>query len=77
MKNIKESKYFNRTDSNITALIEADKRVIENIRIKMKMLHERLNSTKEELEELKKIMEYREKNNIHVENNLKLMESKS
>lgn len=77
MKNIKESKYFNRTDSNITALIEADKRVIENIRIKMKILHERLNSTKEELEELKKIMEYREKKHIHVENNLKLMESKS
>ena len=77
MKNIKESKYFNRTDSNITALIEADKRVIENIRIKMKMLHERLNSTKEELEELKEIMEYREKKHIHVENNLILMESKS
>ena len=76
MKDIKESKFFNRTDNNINALIQADVRVLENLHNSIKRIHQKILDIKEEVKELKQIKKYREDNNIQIEEKIKLFDSK-
>lgn len=75
-KNITESKFFNRTDNNISALIECDKRIIKHIHEQMISLKEKVKSLKSEIAELKEIQKYRTENNIKIEDEFKLLGSK-
>jgi len=75
-KNIAESKFFNRTDNNISALIECDKRIIKHIHEQMISLTEKVKSLKNEIAELKEIQKYRTENNIKIEDEFKLLGSK-
>ena len=76
MKNLSESKFFKRTDNNISALIECDKRIIKHIHEQMLLLSEKVKSLKNEIAELKKIQKYRTENNIKIEDEFKLLGSK-
>lgn len=75
-KNITESKFFKRTDNNISALIECDKRIIKHIHEQMISLTEKVKSLKSEIAELKEIQKYRMENNITIEDQFKLLGSK-
>lgn len=76
MKNLSESKFFKRTDNNISALIECDKRIIKHIHEQMILLKEKVKSLKSEIAELKDIQKYRTENNIKIEDEFKLLGSK-
>lgn len=75
-KNITESKFFNRTDNNISALIKCDKRIINHIHEQMVLLTEKVKSLKSEITELKEIQKYRTENNIKIEDEFKLLGNK-
>ena len=75
-KNICESKFFKRTDNNISALIECDKRIINHIHEQMISLKEKVKSLKNEIAELKEIQKYRTENNIKIEDEFRLLGSK-
>ncbi|MBO7043571.1 hypothetical protein J6W34_03380 [bacterium] len=75
-KNITESKFFKRTDNNISALIECDKRIIKHIHEQMLLLKEKVKSLKNEIAELKEIQQYREENSIKIEDEFRLLRSK-
>jgi len=75
-KNLSESKFFKRTDNNISALIECDKRIIKHIHEQMISLTEKVKSLKKEIHELKEIQKYRTENNITIEDEFKLLGNK-
>lgn len=69
LKKLKEHKMFNRTDKNITSLIEVLNIRIAEFRKKMSKICSEMNKLTGEVKTLNKILEYRKQNNISVSDN--------